>query len=77
MSVADPGFSQGGGPFRVKCQVDAIQWGGSSRNCPCSPKADATQWGGGECQEFSVNGALLPFTFFSFLKGGAGPPGPP
>ena len=28
ISVADPGFSKGGGPFRVKCQVAAIQWGG-------------------------------------------------
>ena len=41
----------------MKCQVDAIQWGGgvvaefsvgggSSRIFPWSPKADAIQWGG-------------------------------
>ena len=36
------------GPFRVKCQVAAIQWGGgSSRNVSWSPNADAIQWGGG------------------------------
>ena len=30
----------------MKCQVDAIQWGGSSRMFPSSAKVDAIQWGG-------------------------------
>ena len=42
-------FPKEGARFRVKCHVDAIQWGGggSSRIFPCSPKAYAIQWGGG------------------------------
>ena len=36
----------------MKCQVDAIQWGGSSRIFPWSPKADAIQWGRGVVAEF-------------------------
>ena len=38
-----------GGPFRVKCQADAIQCGGgggSSRIVMWSPEADAILWGG-------------------------------
>ena len=36
----------------MKCQVDAIQWGGgSSRIFSWSPKADAIQWGGGVVAE--------------------------
>ena len=61
--------------------------GGSSRHSPWSPKPYAIRWGGGGCSaepavgavylktSFSVNGALL--DFFSFPKGGPGPPGPP
>ena len=37
----------------MKCQVDAIQWGGSSRLFPWAPKADAIQWGG-VVADFSV-----------------------
>ena len=46
-------FPKEGAHFRVKCHVDAIQWGwgGSSRIFPCSPKAYAIQWGGGVVAE--------------------------
>ena len=39
----------------MKCQVDAIQWGGgSSIIFPWSPKADAIQWGGGSSRIFKA-----------------------
>ena len=41
-------FPKEGARFRVRCHVDAIQWGGgSSRNFPWSPQPYAIQWGGG------------------------------
>ena len=42
-------FPKEGARFRVKCHVDAIQWGGggSSRNFSWSQKAYAIQWEGG------------------------------
>ena len=60
----------------MKCQVDAIQWGGgSSIIFPWSPKADAIQWGGGVV---AWNVRLWgPFTLLDFPKGGPGPPRPP
>ena len=46
-------FPKEGARFRVKCHVDAIQWGGggSSRNFPWSQKAYVVQWGGGVVAE--------------------------
>ena len=47
-------FPKEGARFRVKCHVDAIQWGGgSSRIFPWSPQAVAIQWGGGSSRNFS------------------------
>ena len=67
-----PGFS-----FRVKCQVDAIQWGGGvvaefSRRLR---KPTRFSGGGGSARNFPLMG---PFYIFFFPKeGGPGPPGPP
>ena len=48
-------FPKEGARFRVKCHVDAIQWGGggSSRIFPLSPKPYEIQWGGVVAQNFS------------------------
>ena len=41
--------------FRVKCHVDAIQWGGGvvAKKNPWSPKPYAIQWGGGSSRILS------------------------
>ena len=58
----------------MKCQVDAIQWGGggSSRIFLWSPEADAIQWGGSRIflfrdlqkpARFSGGGGVVPGIF--------------
>ena len=76
----------------MKCQVDAIQWGGggSSRIFSWSQRPDAIQWGGGVVAELfrghdSVGAGsnmgfpfMGPFYIFGiFQRGGPGPQGPP
>ena len=60
----------------MKCQVDAIQWGGSSRIVSWFPKADAIRFSGegGSARNFPLMG---PFYIFFLSQRGAGPPGPP
>ena len=41
-----------GARFRVKCHVDAIQWGGVVAGFFRDLKADAIQWGGGSSRNF-------------------------
>ena len=107
-------FPKEGARFRVKCHVDAIQWGGgvvAELFVNSDSLCDSVGGGGGSNAEilskghfslmgpfflfllsrrggpgrriflfrylktsFSVNGAL--FSFFTFPKGGPGPPGP-
>ena len=54
----------------MKCQVDAIQWGGVVAEFFCGPEADAIQWGGGssfsvpsKSRRDSVGGGVVPGIF--------------
>ena len=68
----------------MKCQVDAVQWGGggSSRIFPWSPKPTRFSGGGVVAKLVGVVPWIFslwgPFTFLDFPKGGGpGPPSPP